>query len=437
MRSQGKIRSKIESKITLHGNAIVNNGHTTLYYLANMYNYSMYTPDSISMQLTSLYNMLTNIESQFKGVKFSIFRYDDVVSPEGYVSSLVDTIRLWNESFVPSDDFLNNVKYTSSQFCFIAINIDDKNAVDLNSMNLMDAAKEVVNDFLNAVSSSKQQDINVEKVEAINKQILDLSQGILKPCPERTLMTYYIKRVFPSYNVVVRDSMYDTTKVVLAYLQQEYVPYFNYFEMKNSGIEYFGATPRVTYGSIIDIIEMPDDIDSEMWSMCVDGLVCNLKTLSKDKARLKFMRTRSDIEYEEATSNQVGGDKYAMELADYSDLAEAGIAAVSLGRKIVEGDVHILVLADSVEELNTRRANLISALKNQDVIATFNPRQAETYVKSFIKLRPEEYDFLMDLRYPLAWKLDSGTQIGDFDSGMQSPIIGQTATKSEATNISQ
>ena len=429
-----KIRTKSENRLTLYNNAIVDRGKSTLYYLVNLYNYSIYTEESISLQLTSLYNLILNLENTFQEVKFSMYRFGDIVSPEEYVDNFLETVRLWKPDFSPTKEFLQNIEYTSSQYCFLAINVDDKNAIDLNSMNIKDAAKEVVDNFVNMIANDKQQRVDTKKLDILNQQVLDISQGLIKACPERILMSYYIKRVFPSYNLIINREDYDDTKAVLAYLQQQFVPYFNYFEMENVGVELFGAKVEKTYGCIIDVIEFPEEIPSETWNMCVDGMVVNVKTLPKDKAKLKFMRKKSDIEFEEESMIQAGGH-YNLEIDDFKNIVEVGLAAVSLNRKIVEVDVHILILANSVEELKKKRSEMISALKSQNVRATFSPRQAETYVKSFIKLRPREYDFLMDLRYPLAFKLDNGGQLGDFDSKFQSPIMGELVTKAEATGM--
>lgn len=427
-----KVQARSENKITLYNNCIVDKGKMTLYFLVDLYNYSIYTNESISNEITSLYNFVLNVENSFSNLKFSLFRFRDIVSPEEYVKSFIQTIRLWSPNFQPSQEFIDNVQYTSQFYCFMAVNIDQNVAIDFNSMQIKDIIKQYGKMVVDAFASYKQQDIDTKAIEDASNKIEYQGQGIIKPCPENILLSYYIKRVYPYYEIILPPDQFDSTKAVLSHLQQNFTPHFNYFEMDNSGVEYFGVKAKTTYGSIIDIIEFPEEIISESFDMCHSGLVANVKCLSKQEAKLKFMRRKEDIAYEEESAISAGAKEINLELSDYRDLAETGIAAVSLGRKIVESDIHILLLSDDIDDLNKKRFNLISKLKNMNIIATFNADQANTYVNSFVKLRPTNYPFLMDLRYVFSFRLNSGSAVGDFSSKFTSPIIGQTVESSEA-----
>lgn len=429
-----KYKANTESAITIYKNAIVHNNNTTLFFVVNLYNFNLHTLESSSKQIDMLYNLIENIENIFGTLEFSIFRFKDILSPKEYIESFIKTIRLWDDKFTPSRDFINNIQYTTQSYCMLAVSIDEKKSIDFAEKGFKEILKDGLNSVTDLVAGFKQQQIDKAKIDSLSTRIANVGQGIMKPCPEDVLLSYYVKRVFPSYDLIIPKEEYDSSKSVLSYLQQDLTPYFNYFEMSNAGVELFGAEAQTTYGSVVDIVEFPSEIISEAFSLNHDWLVVNCKTLTKQKAKLKFARRKRDIEYEEESAAVAGSNDLNMEIQDYKDIADAGLAAVSLGKKICECDIHILVLANSVEELNKRRYRLITMLKNQSIVATFAPNQAKEYVDSFVKLRPSSYPYLMDLRYPLSFRLSDGAAAGDFDSKYVAPVFGEVANRSDATD---
>lgn len=299
-------------------------------------------------------------------------------------------------------------------------------------MSLKDIAKGYVDTFLDAFTSYEQQKIDIDRITSLGTQIANVGQNMIRPCPEEILLSFYIGRIFPSYDIILERGEEQRNKAVLSFLQQDFIDHFNYFEMTNAGVELFGAKQQITYGSIIDIIEFPDEINSEYFPLTLNGLVVNSKTMTKQQAKLKFTRKRADIEFEEETAMQAGSRDVHLELADYKDLTDLALAGVSKGMKFIDSDIHILVLGDDLETLNERRAGLISELKDRDIIATFSPVQAETYIDSFIKLRPKKYPFTTDLRFPLAFRLNQGNTICDQDSKYTVPVLGHYVDAAEA-----
>lgn len=426
-----KYTAKTENQISIYNNCLIHKGDTTLYYCVKLYNYKIYTANSIAGQIELLYNLITNIENLFGTLSFSIFRFEDIVSPSQYKEKFLQTVALWDPNFTPSKEFMDNIKYTSQEYCFLAININDKQNIDFN-VSLKKMFGEYRDLLLDSFTSFRQQKIDTDRIDGLNEKILNIGQGMIKACPEEVLVAYYIKRIFPSYTLALNKDELDINKQLITYLKQDLTPKFNYFEMSNTGVELLGAEQRVTYGSVVDIVEFPEEIISESFSLDLDSLVVNCRTLTKGKAKRKFTRKKSDIEFE-AESAAVAGANAEMELEDYKDLADLALAAIGSGRRIAETDIHILVTAGSLEELNKKRFGLISMLKNMQIIATFAPDQAKEYVDSFIRLRPAKYPYLLDLRYPLSFRLTQGSSAGDFDSKYTSPIIGETVSREEAT----
>lgn len=426
--------AETENKITIYKNCIVHKGKYTLYFLVNLYNYNLYTESSTSSQIDALSNLILNIESSFSDVKFSLFRFHDVVSPDHYLKDFVKTVQLWQPDFRPTPEFQKNAHVLSKDYCFLAINIDEKKNIDFNQTSIKEMVKDYKDQFLDLFSSYEQQRIDTKRINDMSTKIFNIGQNLLKPCPEDILLSFYISRIFPSYDIVLESEMKERNKAILSYLQQDFIDHFNYFEMTNAGVELFGAQQQITYGSVIDIVEFPDEIPSEMFPLNLNGIVVNNKTLSKQQAKLKFTRKRADIEYEEETAVQAGSMDVNLELDDYKNMADLGLAAISMGKKIVESDIHILVLADDLEALNNRRAGLISDLKDRDIVATFSPAQATTYLDSFINLRPKKYPFTFDLRYPLSFRLNQGNTICDQDSKYTVPVLGHYVDAAEATS---
>lgn len=427
-----KYRAKTENSITIYNNAIVHKGHITLFFCVNLYNYNIYTEESIEQNLDTLQNMLLNIENIFGTFRFSILRFEDVLPADTYLEDFIKTVHLWDESFIPSDEFSRNITAIMNHYCLLAVNIDEDKAIDFNETSIKDIVNQYKDKFLDSIASYKQQNIDTKLIDETAVKIANVGQQLIRPCPEKLLLDYYIKRVYPSYNLIIADQDIEDTKSVLAYLQQDLIPHFNYFEMSNAGVELFGAMQKTTYGSVIDIVELPEEIISESFALNFDWLVINAKTLSKNQAKLKFKRKLRDIEFEEDSALSAGSPDYNYELQEYKDLSQTAIAAVSLGRKIIEADIHIFIEAKSEEELNQRRFKLLSVLKNQGITATFAPDQAKAYVESFVNLRPSKYDFIMDLRYPLAFRMPQGAAVGDFDSEFKAPPIGEVASRDEA-----
>ena len=433
-KKENKNRFSIQSedKISVYRNCIAHGGNLTLYYTVNLFNYNLYTRDSTSSQINVLYNLITGLEDIMQGLQFSLMRFEDIVSPEQYIDEFINTIRQWDDNFVPTDEFLNNVQYISQDYCILAISIDNKEDANYEDISIKDIAKNYKEKALNFFANFKQNDLNTERVDSFIEKISNAGQGLIRPCSEKLLLNYYMKRIYPSYNLIIPEEDFDSTKLLMGFLQQDFIPHFNYFEMDNCGVEIFGAEPQSTYGSVIDILDFPQEISCENFALDYDRIICNNYIMKKEQAKLKIKRQKADIEYEEDTSMQTGGDNM-VELEEYKDLAMTALAALAAGRKMIMSDIHLLVLAQSLPELNKKRAKLISDLKNMDIIATFNPDQAKTYMNSFVKLRPTSRDFMLDLYYVLAFRLNNGSSCGDFDSKFTASILGEYAESYEAT----
>ena len=169
---------------------------------------------SIAGQIELLYNLITNIENLFGTLSFSIFRFEDIVSPSQYKEKFLQTVALWDPNFTPSQEFLNNIKYTSQEYCFLAININDKQNIDFN-VSLKKMFGEYRDLLLDSFTSFRQQKIDTDRIDGLNEKILNIGQGMIKACPEEVLVAYYIKRIFPSYTLALNKDELDINKQLI------------------------------------------------------------------------------------------------------------------------------------------------------------------------------------------------------------------------------
>lgn len=423
-----------DNNYAIYKNALVFKKNTTLYYLMDLFNYEMYQQDSVEEEISNLYNTMQSLSSALgSNLKFSIFRFQNIISSKKYYEELIETVSKWNSNFTPSEDFRNNMDYLNNAYCVLAINVDNVGEKELYDMTFKEMGTYWVGKFADLFASFNQTNVDKETIDRQQERVLNVLSRKARPVDEKFLLDVLIKKFFPSYTLITRDNEIDYNKGVLSYLQQVFTPQFSYFEMTNAGVEVFEAEARKTYGCVIDLIEFPQVIISENFNLCHDGMVINCKVLSKEAAKLKFKRKRADIRFERDSANQVGYSDVNMEIDDLEELANKGVEESQYGTVLCESDIHILLTAPSVTELRQKRSQLITTLKDYDVVATFNPNQAKAYVDSFIKLRPEKYGFMMDMRYALSFQLNSGSAFGDEgDPNFTSPVIGRGLSRYEA-----
>lgn len=428
------IRCVKDNNYAIYKNALVFKKNTTLYYLLDLFNYEMYEMDSIEEHITNLYNTMQSLSSTVgSNLKFSVFRFQNIISSAKYYEELIETVSKWNSNFTPSQDFKKNMDYLNRAYCVLAINVDNVGEKELYDMTFKEMGAYWVGKLADAFASFNQTNIDKNAIDKQGERILGVLSRCARPVNEKFLLDVLVKRFFPSYTLITRDSDLSFNKGVLSYLQQIFTPKFSYFEMTNSGVEVFGANAQKSYGCVIDLIEFPQVILSENFNLCHDGMVVNCKCLSKENAKVKFKRKRADIRFERESAEQVGYGDVNMEIDDLEDLANKGVEESQAGTVLCEADIHILLTAPSATELKAKRSQLITTLKDYDVVATFNPNQAKAYVDSFIKLRPEKYGFMMDMRYALSFQLNSGVAFGDEgDPNFTSPVIGRGLSKYEA-----
>ena len=418
-----KYKTINDNKISIFKNVLINNGIATAYYVLYPYNYEVMDLKSSENHINKIYNNISNLYSSFGELRISIFKLINIVSKQTIIDNIVNTIKMYKKDYndLPNE-FKKYIKDISRDFSILAVNIELKNSIDLESQSIVSVMKEMFDTFVKTNFSTNIVEIDEDAIASQNQRIKNILNRCAVPANEKLVMNIYLNSVFPSYNLVYNDFSLNHSVPILNAIKQEIIPHFGWFEMSNSGIEILGGEPQTTYGSILTILEFPEAIQSENFNIALPGLCVNMHLLPKDKAILKFKRMRADIDEEQEEVESVNAKD--SDIDDQAQGVQLALDQLRAGRIVTEVDAKILVLANSKEELDLKKKHIISVLSDINIVCSISQNQSKTFVDSFIKHRPQEFYHLMDLQYALSFQLDSGVLMGDQDSNFSSLPIG-------------
>lgn len=429
-----KYKTTNENKIGVLGNNIlVNNKTVTAFYIIDSLNYGTLNSNGIKNHIDRLESLATTLATQRPGIKFSIFNVNKVLTSDDVKQNLIDTVKLWDDTYngVP-EMFSKYITKSNQTFTLLSIQIETSNSTDIDSLTVMDIIKEYISSASQSLFSYTNINIDTNRIIATENALYNIIKNYGVRASRELTFYSYVSALFPSYEISYNSNSYVEKNMtpILGAVKQEVKSHFGgYFEMSNVGVEIFGLPMKTTYGSIINILELPNKINSSNFNMQIENLRVFIKTIPRDKARLSMKRSRSGIEFEEESATDANLRKRDMEYLDeHLDMANEALDNINKGNVICEMNASILVLARNIEDLKARRQSIISNLADIDIIAAPSLSQDVSFINNFIKSAPleNEYNHLCDIRYPLSFQIDSGVQIGDSDSGFQSPSIGES-----------
>lgn len=417
--------SKKRNRVSILKNVLINNGNITAYYILYPFNYEVYDGQSADTHIQSIYSILSTLYHNLGEIKLSMFRISDIVSKQEVAEKIQETAGIYSSNFKMSEEYRSYVKSFYQEYTILAIKLESGYNIDIETQSITESIKQVFDTTVSNVFKKISDSVNVESILSQNKNISHTLHDYAVPANEKLVMNIYMNSLYPSYDLVYNDEMLERTNKMLGWAQQEIIPHLGWFELSNSGIADFGATPKVSYCSILTIVELPDEVLIENFNIYVPGMKCNMKLLSKQDATLRFKRIRTDLKEELGDSLEVNDD--ADEDTDGGDslgMAYDALKAIKNGRILTDFDLNILIVADSKEELDKKKKNIIASLGQINITARIAQNQAKTFIRSFIDGNPIDYHNTSDLLYSLAFQIDSGTYVGDFDSNFASPVIG-------------
>lgn len=418
-----KYKSIRENKLCIFNNIFINGDIATAYYVLYPYNYKVMNLESSEKHVSKVYNAISNLYNSFGEMKISMFQLKNIVSKEEVIASIIKTVKIYDEDYAGfPEEYKKYIKNITKDFSILAITLNVKNSIDIENQNIMFIIKNFIDDFVKTNFSTKITNINEEMLIGQNLKIKNIMQTYAVPANSKLVMNIYINSLFPSYNLIYNDYLIRNKDAILSGVKQEIIPHLGWFEMSNSGIVEFGGEPRVTYGSILSVLQFPDLIMSGNFNINLPGLHVNMKLLPKDKARLKFKRMRAEALQEEEEAEQARARD--TDIDENLSLIQKAIRDIDNGRVIVEVNANILLISDTKADLEAQKRRVITQLSSSKVVCSIAGNQSREFINSFVKNNPNNYDHLMDLEYALSFQLDSGALVGDQDSKFAAPVIG-------------
>jgi hypothetical protein len=416
-------RNTLDNRLSVFNNMFINNGVITAYYVLFPYNYGVMDLSSAELHVNRLYTAINTLYSSVGEIKMSMFRLKSMVSKEETIQQIVNTVKIYREDYTSfPEEYRKYIKNIAKDFTILAIDIDIKDSVDIETQSALNIIKSKIDHFVQQNFSMTATSIDEKAVDIQNTRFKNSLQRYAVPASPKLVMNIYVNSLFPSYNIVYNEYLTSKAAPILSGIQQEFVPHLGWFEMSNSGIVSFGAKPRVTYGSVLSVLQFPDAIMSESFNIFTPGLHVNMHLLPKDKAMLKFKRLRADVYQEEDEAADAKTND--SDIGDDATSVDRALHSIRQGRIMTQVDANILVIANSKEDLDVKKKHTISVLSDLNVVCSIAGNQAKTYVNSFVKNRPSEYFHVMDLQYALSFQLDDGVNVGDADSKYGSMVVG-------------
>jgi len=411
-------------KVAIMDNILINNGYVTAYYLMYPYNYGVMDLKSAERHVDRIYAAMNTMYGTFGEMHMSMFNLHAIVSKEDTIKKIVETVGIYRKDYTSMPEgYQKYIRNISRDFTILAVRIDPKSAVDIENQSALNILKGMLENVIRDNLSTTVVSVDEAAMRKQSVRIRDSLQRYAVPASTRLVMNIYVNSIFPSYNLVYNDWMVEHSASILAGIRQEVIPHLGWFEMSNSGIVAFGGEPRVTYGSVLTITEFPESIYSENFNIAIPGMHVNMHLLPKTKAELKFKRIRADAkqEAEDATFAQTDDS----DVDESVDLVQRALYSIRQGRIATEVDANILIVADTREDLESKKKHAISVLSDVNVVCTIAGNQARTWLQSFVRNRPlNGYYHTMDLQYALSFQMDAGLSCGDADSKYASPVIG-------------
>lgn len=413
------------NRVSVLKNVLINNGNITAYYVLYPFNYEVYDGQSADSHIQSVYSILSTLYQNLGEIKLSMFRISDIVSKQEVVMKIQETAGIYAPDFKMTDEYKSYVKSFYQEYSILAIRLESGYNIDIETQSIVESIKQIFDTTVGNVFKKVADSVNIDSIMSQNKNISHTIEKYAVPANEKLVMNLYMNALYPSYDLIYTEDMFNRSNKMLGWTQQEIIPHLGWFELSNSGIADFGITPRVSYCSILTIVELPEDILIENFNIYVPGMKCNMRLLAKQDATLRFKRLRTDLKEELGDSIEVNED--AEEDSDGGEalgMSYDALKAIKNGRILTDFDLNILVIADSKEELDKKKKNIIASLGQIHITARIAQNQAKTFIRSFIDGNPSEYYNTADLLYPLSFQIDNGTYVGDFDSNFASPVIG-------------
>ena len=424
-----KIISVEDSKIRIIGdNILYCNGVITAYYILPLTNYSVASEQGIIFSINNITNLLTNLCSQKQNVTFTIQRFSKTIQKKDVISNLYSSIKLYAPDYEMPMEFTDRLTDNVQDFCMLGVGINEKELSNVEDISLKDTAKGIISNIANSLFGGVGP-IDEERVLQSEKNIYSILSPRCVRASKELVFYNYISKLYPCYDIsydklsfINENSFTD----ILGSVTQTLEDNFGYFIMHNEGVDFFDLEPQDTYGCILKIKTLPLKIDASNFPMDYPGMQLNIKSITKEKAALQLKRTRASDKYELEEALKAGAESEQLEkTAESIDIATHAIEELDEGIQMCEFTATILITGITKEDLRHNITTIISDLKDRDILPAKSLSQALDYINGYVKLYHTKYDHFSALAYPLSFQLQSGSLVGNSDSKMFVPSIGE------------
>jgi len=410
-----------ETRIGIIGDNILYNGPViTAYYILPMANYSVTSPRGRLNNIEGLTNLLGGLANDRPGLKFSIQRCSKTIKAEDVRKNLLETIKLYRPDYDMPEEFTSHIDDVYQDYCLLAVDIQQSDVINADSYSTKETIKEVFSSISNKLLASGNDNIDIPRVVAIEDNIyMTLKSRCVRATKELTFYQY-ISKLYPSYEISYESNSYfndEHFSDILGVVNQTVEDNFGYFVMHNEGVGFFDYDQMDTYGCILNIRSFPGSILAENFPLNVYGLQVNVETLPKDKAEIQLKRRRAAARYKVDEAIEAGEEPEGIQkAAEVVDLTTLALQDLDERETICKFNANILVLGTSVADLADNANQIISKLRDRNLVVAKSLNQAQDFINNFVRLAPQKMNHMVNLEYVLSFQQNYGANVGQFDS---------------------
>ena len=419
-----------QNNISIIGdNILFNNGVITAFYVIPLINYSTASPAGVSNSVKELTNMITNLTTNNPGITFTIERIEKVIKTKDVLNNLLGTINIYRPDYEMPPEFTRNVKDDLQTYCMLGIDIQQSVVTDIEDLTLFDTVKAVTKQMANAFAG-------LGNLKADPEQLLRIEENIYRTInykcarASKELVFYnFISKVFPCYEISYDKLSYineNTFEAIMGAVTQTVADNFGWFEMHNEGIDIFGMDPVTTYGCMLNVKSFPLQISTSNFPMDYPNTVTTIQCVKKEDALLKLKRVRANDRYTFDTMIEAGEENEHIEQTIQNiNIATHAIDSIESGEEILcNFNTSILVTGETKEELKQNVMSIITSCKDRNILVSKSLTQALDFLNNYINKKPQKFEHMTSLDFPLSFQQNYGATVGDTDE-IWSPSIGE------------
>lgn len=425
-----KVTTLSKNKIQIiSDNILYNNGIITAFYILPMYNYSTASSDGVLRSIKELTKLLMGLASQRPNIEFTIERINKIVRAKDVRQNLLENIKMYRPDYDMPLEFSTNIKDEDQSYALLCVDIQQSDIGDVEEYSIKDTLKQLFKSAISGLTGLGNLNIDVEKILNVEKNIYSIIRHKCVRASRELVFYTYVSKLFPSYEIsydelsFINESNFER---ILGAVTQTVSDNFGWFEMHNDGIEFFDLPQQPTYGCMIDVVGFPNKIVSNNFPMDYPGCITTIKCLKKEEAKLKLKRTRASDKYEIDQAAQVGAESEALdELSESIAIATHAISELEKGDMLCQFNCSILVTGIDREDLRRKVNRIIADCKDRDILVSKSLTQALDFLDNYVNRKPKKYQHFASLQFPLSFQQNHGSIVGDTDTGVYSPAIGE------------